>query len=180
MPSQPQECRPPAGSRIAQRLAGAHFQDAWCIHTAQTGEPALAYFLAAVARTPRWIEWCMQARNRAGQLVGLKDLGTLSQIDPQRPASAYQPGERVGVFTVVENNADEALIGDSDKHLNVVLSIHRAPVAGRQDQVAITITTVVHVNNLLGHLYMLPVAPMHRRIAPAVLAALGHVQPASA
>lgn len=177
MPSQPQECRPPAGSRIALRLAGAHFKDAWCIHTAETGERALAYFLAAVARTPRWIEWCMQARNRAGQLVGLKDLGTLSQIDPQRPASAYQPGERVGVFTVVENNADEALIGDSDKHLNVVLSIHRAPVAGRQDQVAITITTVVHVRNLLGHLYMLPVAPMHRRIAPAVLAALGGAQP---
>ena len=54
----------------------------------------------------------------------------------------------------------------------------RAPVAGRQDQVAITITTVVHVNNLLGHLYMLPVAPMHRRIAPAVLAGLGDAQPA--
>ncbi|WP_312836443.1 DUF2867 domain-containing protein [Comamonas sp.] len=180
MPSQPQETRPPAGSRIAQRLAGAHFQDAWCIHTAQTGAPALAYFLAAVARTPRWIEWCMQARNRVGHIVGLKDLGTLSQIDPQRPASAYQPGERVGVFTVLENRADEALIGDSDKHLNVVLSIHRAPVAGREDQVAITITTVVHVHNLLGHLYMLPVAPMHRRIAPAVLAALGRVQPAAA
>ncbi|MDR2328646.1 MAG: DUF2867 domain-containing protein, partial [Comamonas sp.] len=74
-------------------------------------------------------------------------------------------------------SADEALIGDSDKHLNVVLSVHRAPVAGRQGQVAITITTVVHVRNLLGHLYMLPVAPMHRRIAPAVLAALGHAQP---
>lgn len=173
MPSRPLETPAPAGSRIATRLQGAHFQDAWCIHTAQTGEPALGYFLAAVAATPRWIEGCMQARNRVGRWVGLKDLGTLSQIDRRKPASAYQPGDRVGVFGVLENQADEALIGDSDKHLDVVLSIHRAQVGCRQDQVAIAITTVVHVKNLLGHLYMLPVAPMHRRIVPAVLRSLG-------
>lgn len=180
MHTKPKETQAPADSRIAARLPGAHFRDAWCIQTPHTGQPALGYFLAAVARTPGWIEACMRARNRVGQWVGLKDLGTLSQIDPQRLASAYQSGDRVGVFTVLENHADEALIGDSDKHLQVVLSIHQAPVDGSHGQlVAVTLTTVVHVKNVLGHLYMLPVAPMHRRIAPAVLASLGRAQPAT-
>jgi Protein of unknown function (DUF2867) len=63
------------------------------------------------------------------------------------------------------------LIGDRDKHLNVVLSVHRRLLPGRQ-AVEITLTTVVHVKNLLGRLYMLPVTPAHRIIAPAVLASI--------
>lgn len=112
----------------------------------------------------------MQARNRAGQLVGLKDLGTLSQIDPDKPSDAYQAGDRIGIFTVLANLPDEALVGDSDKHLDVVLSVHLTALS--HTMVAITITTVVHVKNLLGQLYMLPVRPMHRLIAPAVLQGL--------
>ena len=61
-------------------------------------------------------------------------------------------------------------LGDSDKHLDVVLSVHRAPLGG--DAVTITVTTVVHVKNWLGHMYMLPVRPMHRLITPAVLSRL--------
>ena len=114
----------------------------------------------------------MKARNRVGRFVGLKDLGTLSGVADGKPASAYRPGERVGIFTVFENAEDEALIGDKDKHLDVVLSIHREK--RRPGQVVITVTTIVHVKNLLGRIYMVPVKPMHRLIAPAVLAAIGH------
>lgn len=87
-------------------------------------------------------------------------------------AASYKTGDRVGIFTVFENHFDEALIGDKDKHLDVVLSIHRHEVPEKK-LVAITITTVVHVKNRLGSLYMLPVKPMHRLIAPAVLASIG-------
>lgn len=169
--ARPRETAAPAGSRIATRLAGASFHDAWSVDSPELQRPALAHFLAAAARTPRWVEACMALRNRVVRLAGLKDLGGLSALDTQRPAASWRPGERVGIFTLIDNGADEALLGDSDRHLDVVLSVHRQP---RPDgrSVTVTLTTVVHVHNWLGRCYMLPVRPMHRLIAPAVLARL--------
>lgn len=172
MTSRPSESAAPQNSRIASRLAGASFHDSWSITSSDTRLSSLGHFIAAAKDTPRWIDMCMRARNRMGRIVGLKDLGTLSGVAADKSALDYQPGDRVGIFTVIENTFDEALIGDDDKHLKVVLSVHRQEHAG-EGLVSITITTVVHVKNRLGSLYMLPVKPMHRLIAPAVLASIG-------
>lgn len=168
----PVESAVPLGSRIAERLAGASFHDSWSIASDATGLSALDHFLLAARKTPRWIEACMRARNLAGGLVGLKNLGSLSALTPDKTAASYRQGDRVGIFTVFENTFDEALIGDDDKHLSVMLSIHRQNDLGSREAI-ITVTTVVHVKNTLGRLYMLPVKPMHRLIAPAVLSSLG-------
>lgn len=114
----------------------------------------------------------MALRNRAVALFGLKNLGGLSGLSRDKPVSAYQAGDRVGIFTLFENTFDEVLLGDKDKHLNVVVSVHRQP-APTSACVIVTVTTVVHVKNMLGRMYMLPVKPMHRLIAPAVLKAVG-------
>lgn len=167
----PTETSPPAGSRIARHLAGADFCDAWAIDAAEPQLSALGQFLKAVQSTPRWVDACMSLRNRAVQLVGLKNLGELSEINPAKPDADYQPGDRVGIFTLFENTPDEVLLGDRDKHLDVVLSVHCARPAGQP--VRVTITTVVHTRNRLGQLYMLPVKPMHRLISPSVLRAIG-------
>ena len=170
--SRPVETHAPQDSRIAKRLAGASFHDAWRTTSAATDLPALGLFIEAARRTPRWVDACMRLRNRVVRAFGLKDLGAMAYLPAGKPAADYRPGERVGIFTVFENEFDEALIGDSDRHLDVVLSIHRR---ARPDEptVEVTVTTVVHVKNWLGRLYMLPVRPMHRIIAPAVLAAIG-------
>ncbi len=176
MNAKPIETNAPPKSRIAEMLTGASFYDSWSITSSDVDSSALDHFIAAVKRTPRWIEYCMTARNKVGNLFGLKDLGTLSRVARNKPASEYIPGERVGIFTLFENSFDEALIGDRDKHLNVMLSIHREALPDNK-QVAITVTTVVHVKNMLGRLYMLPVKPMHRIIAPAVLNAIASTSP---
>ncbi len=54
------------------------------------------------------------------------------------------------------------MIGDDDKHLNVTLSIYK-----NEDTQVLTVTTIVHIKNWLGRLYMLPVIPAHRKIVPA-------------
>lgn len=169
MPNKPYPGTPAEGSLIAHRLAGASFHDTWCVPSMDSEQSALGHFIAAAQSTPRWIEACMKARNRVGQMVGLKDLGTLSAIGQDKRAEDYQRGDRVGIFTMIENTFDEALFGDSDKHLNVVLSLHRQAHPDGQ-HVLIRLTTVVHVKNWLGRVYMLPVAPMHKLITPAVLA----------
>jgi hypothetical protein len=167
----PTETSPPADSRIAPRLAGADFFDAWAIDAADPQRSALGQFLKAAQATPGWVNACMALRNRIVQVFGIKNLGALSQIDPARPDADYRPGDRVGIFTLIENTPDEVLLGDNDKHLSVVISVHRAPAAN--DRARVTVTTVVHTKNALGRLYMLPVTPMHRLIVPATLRAIG-------
>lgn len=162
----------PPNSRAALLLEGASFHDSWSIVSSDVTLSALDYFIAAAKRTPRWIDACMTIRNRVGRLLGIKDLGTLSGISDDKQASDYKPGERVGIFTVFENSFDEAIIGDKDKHLNVALSVYREEHPDGK-QVSVTVTTIVHINNLLGRIYMLPVKPMHRLIAPTVLSAIG-------
>lgn len=111
----PTAVAPPAGSRIALRLEGADFHDAWAIDAADPSLSALGQFLKSARATPRWVDACMALRNRAVQLVGLKNLGELSGIHPARPDADYQPGERVGIFTLFENTPDEVLLGDREK-----------------------------------------------------------------
>lgn len=168
MSEAPVESPVPPSSRAAALLAGASFHDCWSVRTTRTELSALELFLAAAARTPRWVNLAMSARNQVVRLAGLKHLGNLDNLDPGRAASSYQPGDRVGIFTLFEQSFDEALLGDRDKHLDVVLSVHRSVVPGQQ-AVLVSLTTIVHVKNLLGRIYMLPVTPAHRVIAPAVL-----------
>lgn len=161
-------CPVPPESAINARLAGAHFYDCHAIVVPDTGRSALSHFLTALAQTPSWVNTLMSLRNSMAQLVGLKNLGGLGEFDPAKPDSVYRPGDRVGIFTLISNSHDEALLGDSDKHLNVVLSVFK----GRPDvngTVRVAVTTVVHVHNLLGRIYMLPVTPLHKLIAPTVL-----------
>ena len=173
----PRKSEVPLSSKAAQLLQGASFYDAWSITSTKVDRSALEHFLAAAEKTPDWVNAAMGARNRIVQLFGLKNLGALDNLDVTRKPEAYKPGDRVGIFTLFENAFDEVLLGDRDKHLNVVLSVYRRPLPGGRD-VEVTLTTVVHVKNLLGRLYMLPVAPAHRIIAPAVLAGIAEPSPA--
>ena len=167
----PREVEVPPNSRAAELLTGASFYDAWQVHSNRVDRSALEQFLAAAQKTPRWVSAAMSARNRAVQMFGLKNLGALDDLERAETPRAYKPGDRVGIFTLFENTFDEVLLGDKDKHLNVVLSVHRSLMPGGK-AVEVTLTTIVHVKNLLGRLYMLPVTPAHRVIAPAVLAGI--------
>lgn len=92
--------------------------------------------------------------------------------------TGYLPGDRVGIFTLIANTADEVLLGDKDKHLDVVLSVHKATEVN-SGQVLVAVTTVVHVHNWFGALYMFPVTPMHRIISKTMLKAVGLTQDAA-
>jgi hypothetical protein len=166
MKPEPQLTSPPPGARIRAQLPGAYFHDAWAIPAARPELSPLEQFLRAARATPAWVDSCMRLRNRLVRPFGLKNLGDLATLQPARSAGAYQVGDRVGIFTLFEHHPDELLLGDRDRHLDVTLSVHQAGGV-------VTLTTVVHIHGLLGRLYMLPVAPMHHLIAPAVLRQVG-------
>lgn len=87
----------PSDSLISAHAAEAGFRHCRAISLAQPAQPAMALFLRLMAGMPGWIDALMVLRNRLVALVGLKDLGRLTAIDPARPAASYQPGERVGI-----------------------------------------------------------------------------------
>jgi hypothetical protein len=161
----------PPESRITRHLAGADFHDAWAVQAQQALPTALDHFLHAVRATPRWVALCMQARNAVAARLGLKHLGALQAVAAGRPGRDHKPGERVGIFTLLHNEPDEVLLGERDKHLDVWVSLHvqRLPDAPAP---RLTLSTVVHIHNRLGRVYMLPVVPMHRLIVPAMLGRL--------
>ena len=173
MNNNPTESTAPGASEIAALLPGAYFHDAWAIRAAQPNLDALGQFLRVARKTPRWVERLMAMRNLVVSMFGLKNLGGLSQIDAEKSESDYGPGDRVGIFTIISRSAYEVLLGDQDKHLNVVVSVHKR-VEGEGGATVVTVTTVVHVKNWLGRLYMFPVAPVHRIIVRAMVHAVGN------
>ncbi|MQA39286.1 DUF2867 domain-containing protein [Rugamonas aquatica] len=152
----------PPQSEIFRHLDGADFYDCYETAIKPTPRSALDLYLQVVAGTPAWINSLMALRNRVVQLVGLKNLGGLGDVNAAKAASDYRIGDRVGIFTIRYLSEQEVILGDTDKHLHVEVSVCKL-----QDKVAIS--TVVHIHNLLGRVYMLFVAPMHRRIVPASL-----------
>jgi hypothetical protein len=168
----PTETTAPRDSQVAALLPGAYFHDAWAIPAAKPELDALGQFLRVARQTPRWVERLMALRNHIVGAFGLKNLGEMSTIDAGKAAAGFRPGDRVGIFTLFSNSPDEVLLGDKDKHLDVVVSVHKGAAAA-DGSVWVTVTTVVHVHNWLGRLYMLPVAPAHRVIARAMVRAVG-------
>ena len=156
----------PGNSEISRHLPDAHFHDCYELAIESATPSALEIYLAIVSRTPAWFNSLMAVRNRAVSLVGLKNLGHLGAINPSKPASAYRVGDRVGIFSVLLLTDKEVIFGDSDKHLNVKVSVCKLSDGDRK---SVAVSTVVHIHNALGRLYMLVVAPVHKRIVPAML-----------
>jgi hypothetical protein len=161
----------PSVSQLFREAPGAYFHDCYQVELRDDSPSALALFLAVANRTPRWVDRLMGLRNRIVSKLGLKDLGLLHQVDPNKPLSAYRVGDRVGIFTLLHLSDDEVVLGDADKHLDVKVSVCKLRREGRD---VIASSTVVQVHNALGRAYMLFVAPVHRRIAPAMLAQSPH------
>ena len=155
----------PPHSEISRRLHGARFHDCYRVRTAQAYPSAMALYLQAVSRTPAWVDALMAARNRVVGLAGLKNLGHLGAVSAGKPASAYRVGDRVGIFSLLHLTPGEVILGDADKHLEVQVSV--CLVEG-----GAAFSTVVHIRNTLGRVYMLFVAPVHKIIVRRMLARL--------
>lgn len=157
----------PSSSGIAKQLQGADFFDSYEMPLDHGGRPALEIYLDVIRTTPGWFDFLMAARNRIVSLFGLKNLGHLGEVIQTKEASAYQIGDRIGIFSLLSASDDEVVLGDSDKHLDVKVSFYKL-TDGAQESVAVS--TVVHTHNLLGRVYMFFVGPLHKRIVPATLA----------
>jgi Protein of unknown function (DUF2867) len=169
MPSTTQAISIPTECSLHASARTASFADAFAVLVPRSELSAIQIYAAIARDTPGWVEGMMALRNKAVQLVGLKNLGQLAAVSdvPAGTEHLLQRGTRLGLFNLVSATPDELVMEDTDKHLTVQLSVLKQRVDEQHDRV--TLSTVVHVKNILGHLYMLPVGPMHKLIAPAIM-----------
>lgn len=153
---------PVAASHIYPYSQGASYYDAYQILTPASNGSMLKLSMQVLGSTPSWINFLMLTRNRIVGLLGLKNLGGMSDIRKDKAVEDYQIGDRVGIFTLLYLAENEVILGDSDKHLEVRVSLYRQGAE-------LTVATVVHNHNWLGQVYMLFVKPAHKVIVRALL-----------
>ncbi|MBY0574162.1 MAG: DUF2867 domain-containing protein [Undibacterium sp.] len=160
----------PVHREISKYLTGAYFFDCYQRDVLTVQSSALELCLGMLESTPRWVNFLMEVRNRVVGWFGLKNLGSLNRHltnkRQSKPASSYRVGDKVGIFSLLYLSEDEVILGDSDKHLDVRLSLCKNT---NESGMSLKIATVVHVHNSLGRAYMAVVAPVHKVIAPAML-----------
>ncbi|WP_372826791.1 DUF2867 domain-containing protein [Polaromonas sp.] len=155
--------RIPAGSALAATQHDADFADAYEVLVPNSALTATEIYRGITRQTPGWVEGLMRLRNKVVQPLGLKDLGAMAMVPPGEAV----PGQRMGLFEVVSVAPDELVLQDNDKHLVVQLSILKQTHDSTHDK--LTLSTVVHIHNTLGRVYMAFVGPAHKLIAPAVV-----------
>lgn len=156
----------PSNSKILSYTTDAYFTDCFASKIRYEKQSALDLFLLIAKETPSWINVLMSLRNNVVSKLGLKDLGKIADIELSKPGPDYRVGERVGIFTLYSNNHNEVILEDQDKHLNVKISFYVEPSG---DTAKIHATTVVHVKNTSGKIYMFFVEPIHKIIVPSIL-----------
>ena len=152
----------PTSCQLTPTQHDADFADAYETLLPKSDLSATEIYCAVMRQTPSWVDALMRLRNKIVQPLGLKDLGALSSV----AARAAVPGQRMGLFEVVSVSVNELVLQDDDKHLLVQLSVLKQSHGARHDK--LTISTVVHIHNTLGRIYMAFVGPAHKVIAPAV------------
>jgi len=158
-------CDIPKGSKISTSQSTAYFFDAYAFETPYPERTSMEVWLAHMATIPPWVSLLMATRNKVVASLGLKNLGQLDAVDKKKAAADYQVGDAVGIFTIQFISNNEIILIDSDKHLDVNVSVYKT----HKDSNIVTISSVVHVHNLLGKIYMLLVAPLHKKIVPATI-----------
>jgi|SRR5579871_5795515 len=155
----------PDDSVLQPWLAKADFYDAWEAPLGSEALSATEIFLRASRATPHWVDRLMAIRNAIVRLFGLKDVGALKTAP--RAADSYEVGDRLSIFNVIGKTEKELLLGIDDHHLDVRVSVLKSARNGLPHYV---VTTVVHVHNLLGRLYMMPVGRIHPFVVRAMMA----------
>jgi hypothetical protein len=154
----------PAFSALRESLRTAYFYDCYTVELPPDDRSPLELYLSVASKTPRWIEFLMNVRNSFVAQLGLKNVGAFGNIEQGKSAHAYRVGDQAGIFKLLEIHEHEVVLGETDRHLDVKISVAKQSKAGGT---TVYVSTVVHVHNAMGRLYMLFVTPAHRIIAPA-------------
>lgn len=163
----------PSHSELFDYSKGAYYADSFSRDMPYRDQTPLDIYLEIAKQTPVWVSFLMGVRNRIASKLGLKHLGRFQDAATDKHIGHINVGEQVGIFTLLSNSDTEIVLEDSDKHLDVRVSFLLDVKGG---SVTVHATTVVHVHNLFGKVYMAVVTPIHKLIVPGSLRTLGQAE----
>ena len=151
----------PAGSRATRFYRAPNLADAFAVRLPDgaTHDPELLARCMFATQAP-WVARLMWWRDHIVALFGLK---TSTQL---LAAGATGGAPRISFFRIYEQDAHEILLGEDDRHLDFRVSVRVEPTDGATQVVT---TTVVQCHNLLGRIYLLVIAPLHRMVVRSTL-----------
>jgi hypothetical protein len=152
----------PGDSLISSWYPSADLLDSYAIDmpTAQTGDMR-QLAMRALGDSPIWFRSLLAIRDAIVRPFGVK---SSRQLRESRPS-----GARVNFFPVILENENEIILGEDDRHLDFRLSLLRTRA---DDETSIAATTVVHVHNRLGQVYIFVVRPFHHLVVRRFMARL--------
>ena len=171
MPSELMLVKPvalPAQSAVATVYESTNLADAFSIQLplGTSSDPEVLWrFL--ILQQPTWIGWLTNVRDPIVACFGLKTAKHLATFEAN--------ADRIGIFKVYSKSETEIVLGEDDKHLDFRLSVLRTPGLSPSLGGQLTVSTVVHCNNLLGRAYLLVIAPFHRQVVTASLHRAAHI-----
>ncbi len=115
---------------------------------------------------PAWVVKLMKLRDNLGKMVGLKTNNALEKSSSDPNISSFKPGEKFGLFQILERNENEVIMGTDDKHLNFRVSIF---LSDQGPAKKISISTIVVLHNSFGRAYMKMVTPFHKMVVPGMM-----------
>ncbi len=155
----------PQNSLLQPSLADADFYDAYAAPLNDRALSPTEIFLRASRATPQWVGLAMSLRNRIVRRLGLKDVGAM-RAPAGKSADSYAIGDRLGIFRVFDKTENELLLGIDDSHLDVRVSLMKLQENSFSRYV---VSTVVHIHNRLGQIYMAPVGRIHPLVVRAMM-----------
>ena len=154
----------PAHSGVSGVYPAVHLADAFAIALppGSTLDPeVLARFI--FTQQPAWIGKLTKLRDLIVAGFGLKTTRELARLENSAKA------QRVGIFKIYSTSKNEIVVGEDDKHLDFRLSVLCSDEPASTSAGQLTLSTVVHCHNLLGHAYLFVIAPFHRVVVKASL-----------
>ena len=163
-PTQVKQVAVPAQSAVATFYESTNLADAFAVQLplGTSGDPEVLWRFV-MSQQPPWIGWLTNVRDAIVACFGLKTAKQLATLSDE------VDDDRIAFFKVYGKSECEIILGEDDKHLDFRLSVLRTPGSASSLGGQLTVSTVVHCNNLLGRAYLSVIAPFHRQVVTASL-----------
>lgn len=149
----------PPESQLFARLPEAWYHDAFEAPLHDAGLTPAEIGARALAMAPGWVDAMLRLRDAMAAPFGVTPVARRGPLSSgARPAPKV--GDRFSIFTVRAVDARELVLGIDDSHLDVRISFLKR----MGDNPTYLCCAWVKTHNLIGRIYMLPVAPFHQLI----------------
>ncbi len=152
------QCDMPQGCAFSRDRNTLYYWDCFATRLGQPSLSAQEIYLGIFSHFPQWGIWLLLLRNRIVSVFGITGPSSVELAGPKAHQN-YVAGDKISLFTLYSQNADELIAGGNDKHLAFKVSVLKVTEPGGTK---VVLTTIVSPHNLFGRVYLFLILPFHK------------------